>query len=69
MLAMNIPKLKGKMAEVGATKIGMAKALNIDRCTLDRRIENGTLRICDIHAICEFLSLSGDEAREIFLGQ
>lgn len=69
LLQMNVPKLKGKIAEAGTTKSELAKAIGIDRGTLERRIERGTLRICDIHAICSFLNLSGDEAHEIFLGQ
>ena len=65
---LNVGKLNGKIAEAGTTKAAVAKAIGIDRSTLARRIETGTLRICDIHAICGFLHLSGDEAKEIFLG-
>jgi DNA-binding XRE family transcriptional regulator len=65
---LNIGKLNGKIAEVGTTKAEIAKAIGIDRGTLSRRIETGALRICDIHAICEVLHLTGEEAKEIFLG-
>lgn len=62
-------KLDGKIVEKGMTKDSLAEACGIDRSTLYRRIKNGTLRICDIHIICETLGLTGQESCEIFLAQ
>lgn len=67
MYHVDIAKLNGKIAEAGTTKEALANAVGIARSTLFRRLRNSTLRICDIHKICDFLRLSAREAQEIFL--
>ncbi len=69
MYHVDVAKLNGKIAERGTTKDALAKAIGIARSTLFRRLHANTLRICDIHAICEFLRLSQKEAQEIFLAE
>lgn len=67
MFRIDIDKLNGKIVERGTTKEALAAAIGINRSTLYRRLKNGTLRVCDVHKICEFLSLSTAEAIDIFL--
>lgn len=67
MFRIDIDKLNGKIVERGTTKEALAAAIGINRSTLYRRLKNGTLRVCDVHKICEFLSLSAAEAVDIFL--
>lgn len=67
MFRIDIDKLNGKIVERGTTKEALAAAIGINRSTLWRRLKNGTLRVCDVHAICEYLHLTAAEALEIFL--
>lgn len=69
MYHVDVAKLNGKIAERGTTKDALAKAIGIARSTFFRRLHANTLRICDIHAICEFLRFSPKEAQEIFLAE
>lgn len=69
MLHVDQKKLDDKIFEKRKNKDILAAACGIDRSTLYRRIKTGTLRICDVHAICETLELSGQEAISIFLAQ
>lgn len=69
MFCIDIDKLNGKIVEFGTTKEALAAAIGIDRSTFYRRLKNSSLRIGDIHKICEFLELSASEAMDIFLSQ
>ena len=69
MYSVNVPKLNGKIAEMGITREALADKLEISRSTFLRRLTGNTLRIRDIHGICEVLKLSTEEAVDIFLAQ
>jgi len=69
MFSMDINKLNGKIAERATTKEAVADEMGIDRSTFYRRLKNGSLRIGDMHKICDILKLSKSEAIEIFLAQ
>ena len=69
MYSVNIARLYGKIVECGLTKEALADQLGIARSTFFRRLKNNSLRICDIHKICEILNLTREEACEIFLSQ
>lgn len=59
--------LKGKIAEKGYTFQKVADYLSIDRATFYRRLQNNSLKIRDVQKIVELLSLTGEEASNIFL--
>lgn len=67
MFCIDTDKLNGKIVERGTTKEALAAALGINRCTLYRRLKNYSLRVEDVHKICEFLQLTAAEAMAIFL--
>ncbi len=67
MYHIDLDKLNGKIVECRTTKEAIADDLGIDRSTLFRRIRTGTLRVGDIHGICNCLNLSREEAMDIFL--
>lgn len=69
MFRLNQSKLDGKIVEKGMTKEGLAREIGVDRSTFFRRLRSNTLRLKDIHAICEALSLTNEEAIEIFLAK
>lgn len=69
MFCIDIDKLNGKIVERGTTKEALAAAIGINRSTLHRRLKNGSLRVGDVHKICEVLRLTAAEAMEIFLSQ
>lgn len=60
-------KLKSAIDNKGYSMQDIAADIGIDRATLYRRIKNNALRISDIQKIAEKLSLTGEEARNIFL--
>lgn len=64
----NINKLKGKIVENGLTIRGLAASIGIDPSTLYRKIGDGgeTFTIGEVKKIAEVLSLSADEATNIF---
>ena len=65
---MNVLKLKGKIAENGMTQEEFAKATNIDRATLNRRLKRSdNFTIGEVSRIVAVLKLSEDEALSIFL--
>ena len=67
MYSVDVDKLNGKIAECRLTQEGLALELGIDRGTLRRRLNGNTLRIGDVHKICEVLNLTNEEALIIFL--
>lgn len=67
MYQLNINKLNGKIVEKGLTKEGLAAAIGINRATFYRRLQNNSLKLVDVHRICEALSLTKDEAISIFM--
>lgn len=69
MYNMNVNKLNGKIAERGTTKEGLAHSIGIDRATFFRRLKNNTLKLSDVHKICSALSLTTEEAVNIFMSE
>lgn len=69
MFCVDTHLLKLKIVEHNTTQEALAQSLEIDRSTLHRRLVSGTLRIRDIHKICEVLHLSNEECMQIFLRQ
>lgn len=67
MYHVDVNKLNGKIAERNTTKGALADAIGINRSTFYRRLKTSTLTIRDIHGICKELSLTANEAVEIFL--
>lgn len=67
MYHVDVNKLNGKIAERNTTKKALADAIGINRSTFYRRLKTSTLTIRDIHGICKELSLTANEAVEIFL--
>ena len=64
----NVLKLKGKIKENDMTQEQFAKAINIDRATLARRMNRSeSFTIGEVNRIVTVLSLSEDEALAIFL--
>jgi predicted transcriptional regulator len=67
---MNVDKLKGKVKENQMTQEQFAKAIGIDRSTLDRRYSNSeTFKIGEVNKAVTVLCLSKTEAADIFLPQ
>lgn len=66
---MNVRKLKGKLVEKGFNVETLANKINIDRSTLYRKLnECEKFTIGDAQKIKDALSLTNDEARDIFFG-
>lgn len=66
---MNIPKLKGKMAEKEINVEKMATLMEMDRSTLYRKLDNGEkFTVGEAHKIKDILGLTNDEATAIFFG-
>lgn len=64
----NVLKLKGKIVENGMTLEDFAKAISIDRSTLQRRMDRSeNFTVGEVSRIAGVLSLTGDEAISIFL--
>ena len=68
-MKVDVAKLRGKIVERGTTHEKLSKALSMDRTTFSRKITGGALEfsIGDMHGIVRELSLSREEAEEIFL--
>ena len=69
MYNLNVDKLNGKIAECRLTQEGLALEIGIDRGTLRRRIKSNTLRLGDVHKICDVLHLTNEDALDIFFWQ
>ncbi|MBO4677887.1 MAG: helix-turn-helix domain-containing protein [Oscillospiraceae bacterium] len=69
MYHVNVSRLNGRIVEAGMTKESLADKIGLARSTFFRRLKSNSLRICDVHGICEALNLSAAEACDIFLSQ
>ena len=71
IIAVNIPKLKGKIVEKGETVQTVADAMGIDKATLYRKMKNDgeTMLVKDANALVRILALTADEAMAIFFSQ
>jgi DNA-binding XRE family transcriptional regulator len=64
---MNIPKLKGKMVEMGYNVETFATQIGVDRSTLYRKLECGEkISIGEAQRMKDVLSLSNEEVSAIF---
>lgn len=64
---MNVPKLKGLMAEKGVSGNMLASKTGIERSKLHRRLNNGnTITVEEAQRIKEALALTTEEAVAIF---
>ena len=68
-MKVDVARLRGKIAEREMTQQALAKALSMNKATFSRKIVGGGLcfSIEDMHGIVNHLSLTADEAKEIFL--
>lgn len=65
---MDTSKLKGKMVERGYTQDTLARAIKIDRSTLNRKLKQGdSFTIGEANRLVAVLGLNAEEASEIFL--
>lgn len=67
----NILKLKGKIVEAGMTILSISKALNMDRSTFYRKMnEDGTyFTIREVNIMINKLNLSFNDVQDIFLNK
>lgn len=70
-MEVNIPKLKGVMAEKGISARALAAKSGISKSTLCRKLSKGGkgLKVGEMHDIVTALELDGETARNIFLFQ
>lgn len=68
-MEVNIPKLRGAIAEKGLTVSKLATKAGISKSTLSRKIASfgKGLTVAEMHAIVEALELDGEGAQQIFL--
>jgi plasmid maintenance system antidote protein VapI len=67
---MKILKLRGKMVEKGMNVESLASAMDIDRATLYRKLNDGEkFTIGDAKKIKTALDLTDEEANDIFFGK
>lgn len=69
MYYVDVNKLNGKIAERRTTKEQIADKIGVDRSTFYRRLNSSTLRLSDVHKMCEYLGLTDQEAISIFLAR
>lgn len=63
----DVAKLRGKIVENGLNQMTFAKAIGMDRSTLNRRMRNGeAFTIGEAGRIATILKLTKDEAAAIF---
>lgn len=58
-----------KLKISGTTQEAAAKACGLDRSTLRRRFEKGTITLNDMYAIIDFLKLSDEDIARIFFAR
>ena len=70
-MEVNVPKLRGIMAERGYSAKKLAAATGISSSTLSRKMSSGAkgFTVGEMHAIVDALGLDGKEAQYIFLFQ
>ena len=68
-MKVNILKLKGKIVEMNTTCEAAADCLGVDRSTFYRRLKTGGTQftVGEIHKLVDFLSLTSEEVKSIFL--
>ena len=68
-MKVDVARLRGKIVERGTTQQSLANALNMDKTTFSRKMTGDALgfSIEDMHGMARELSLTADEAKEIFL--
>ena len=68
-MKVDVAKLRGKIVEKGFTQEQVAKTLPVDKSTFSRKMTNGAgdFSITEMHGIVDCLSLTREEAKEIFL--
>lgn len=67
---MNTAKLKGKMRELDVTQENLAKQIGMSLSTLNRKLQEedgSSFTIGEVVKITEALSLSSEDATQIFL--
>lgn len=66
----NMQKLRGRIVEAGTTQEAVADSIGIDRSTFYRKVKSDgvAFTIGEVHKIVEVISLTPQEAMEIFLG-
>lgn len=65
---MNVPKLRGRMVELGVSVGELAGRIGINRASLYRKFKNDEkVTIGEAQRIKEALNLTDDEAYQIFL--
>lgn len=62
----NIPLLKGKIAEKSMNVETLAQKIGVDKGTLYKHLNNGGFNLREIQNIARELPLTRDEAMEIF---
>lgn len=66
---MNIPKLRGKMVELGYSVESFASEIGVDKSTLYRKLDNGEkFTVGEAKKIRTALDLTSEEATAIFFG-
>ena len=68
-MRVDVAKLRGKIVERGMTQEKLAHEIDMDKSTFSRKMKSEALEfsIGDMHRIASILSLSKEEAVEIFL--
>jgi len=67
----NVRRLRAKIIENGMTQSELAKELSMSQSTFSRKIKSEALSfsVGEMHAICQLLKLSNEEAKLIFLSE
>lgn len=67
-MEINVRKLKGKMVECGYNVGTISEKIGMNRATFFRKIKaGGSFKVGEMHALCDALSLTNEEAVSIFL--
>lgn len=66
----NYSKLLGRMKEFGYTQDSLAKAIGIEKSTINLKLNNkGEFRAGEMDAICKVLDISNDELGVYFFAK
>lgn len=70
-MMVDVPRLKGRAAEIGLSGAQIARALDMHESTYYRKLKSKgvAFTLGQVFKITEKLSLSVDEAKDIFLAQ
>lgn len=61
-------KLRGKIVEKGLTIMEISKKLGINPSTFYRKMKKNSFEICEVDVMVNELSLTRDDANDIFFG-